>query len=62
MKTKTTDQAKTKGPPQQNPPLEPEVLVVPPNQIPALPNPQDPPTPVPPAHILDPVPPPNPPA
>ena len=54
---------KTKDPPQQNPPLETEVVVVPPNQVqdPALLNPQDPHAPVPPAHITDPVPPPIPP-
>ena len=68
MKTKATDQAKAKGSPQQdspqqNLPLEPEVVVVPPNQVTdlALPYPQDLPTPYPPVHILDPAAPPPPP-
>ena len=59
MKTKATDQAKAKDPPQidhqqQNPSLEPEVAIVPPNQVPD----PDPPTSDPPAHIPDPPPPP----
>ena len=58
-KTKATEQARVVDPPQQNPPLEPEVVIVPPNQVldPALPNQQDHPAPVPPAHIPDPPPP-----
>ena len=64
MKTKATDQAIANDSSQQNPPLEPEVVVVLPDQVPdpASHNPQDPPTPAPPAHVLDPVQPQNPPA
>ena len=56
-KTKATDQAKVTDPPQQNPPLEPEVVTVPLGQVPdpAPPNPQDPPAPVTPMHIPDPM-------
>ena len=58
QKLKQLTKLKQMNPPQQNPPLEPEVIVVPPNQVPdpVLLNPQDPPAPVPPVHILDPVP------
>ena len=47
MKTEATEQARIIDPPQQNPPLEPEVVVVPQDQVPdsAPPNPQDPPAP-----------------
>ena len=69
-KTKATEQARIVHPPQQNPQqpdpqpqLEVEVLLHP-DQVPdiALPNPQDPPAPDPPAHIPDPVQPQDPPA
>ena len=63
METKATEQARIVYPSQQNLPLEPEVVVVPPDQVPdlALPNPQDPPAPASPVHIPEPVQPQNPP-
>ena len=63
-KTKATDQARANDTPEENPPLEPEVVVVPPDQVPhpAPSNLQDPPALVPPAHILDPAQPQNSPA
>ena len=55
MKTKATEQARIIDPTQQNLPLDPEVVVVSPDQVPdlALPNPQDPSAPAPPVHIPD---------
>ena len=65
MKTKATEQAKIVYPPQQGqyPQLEVKVLLHP-DQVPdiAPPNPQDPPASDAPAHIADPVHPPDPPA
>ena len=61
-KTEANEQARLIGSPQQNPQLEPEVIV-PPDQVPdlALPNPQDRPACSPPTHIPDPIQPQNPP-
>ena len=61
MKIKATEQAKARNPPQQNPQLEWEVVIVPIDHVPnpAFPNPQDHPAPDPTVHIPDPPPLPN---